>query len=55
MLALHPGMRILFTSGYSDDTVARHGVADHGARFIGKPYSIPDLKTKVSAVLDEQP
>jgi PAS domain S-box-containing protein len=51
MKAIHPETRVLFMSGYNDDTVARQGVLDEGAHFIAKPYSPRDLRTKVREVL----
>ena len=49
---IHPEMRILFTSGYTEDLVVRHGVMDRVMHFIGKPYSIQTLAVKVRRVLD---
>ena len=49
----HPGMKVLFTSGYTDDTITRHGVLDEGVSFIGKPYTPSALARKVREVLDK--
>jgi YesN/AraC family two-component response regulator len=51
----HPETRVLFMSGYTDDTVMRHGVAPDGAHFIGKPFTTTELKVKVRDVLDAKP
>jgi PAS domain S-box-containing protein len=48
----HPGMKVLFTSGYTDDAIVHYGVLDEGVNFIGKPYSVADLTHKVREVLD---
>lgn len=48
----HPGMKVLFTSGYTDDAIVHYGVLDKGVHFIGKPYSVVDLTHKVREVLD---
>ena len=45
--------RILFTSGYAENAIARKGVLAAGVQFIAKPYSLRDLATKVREVLDE--
>ncbi len=52
MRRIRPQLKVLFTSGYTDDVVARHGVLDEHAHFIGKPYTIPELTGKVRQVLD---
>jgi CheY-like chemotaxis protein len=51
-LNFHPETKALFTSGYSEDVIAHHGVADAGLDFIGKPYTMQALGDKVRAVLD---
>jgi PAS domain S-box-containing protein len=52
LATLHPRMKVLFTSGYTDDAIFRHGVLDEGTHFIGKPYAGADLTRKVREVLD---
>jgi PAS domain S-box-containing protein len=47
-----PGLKLLFTSGYTDDVAFRHGLGGDRVQFIGKPYSIVDLTRKVREVLD---
>ncbi|HEX8724629.1 MAG TPA: PAS domain-containing protein, partial [Gemmatimonadaceae bacterium] len=52
---LYPDVRVLFTSGYTDDTVLRHGVTDQTARFLAKPYTVAELTRKVREALDADP
>ena len=49
---IRPGIKVLYTSGYTDDTVLRHGVIDNSAQFIGKPYTVTELTRKVRELLD---
>ena len=47
-----PDLRVLFTSGYTDDAVVRHGILDTGANFIQKPFTLDSLLKKVRNLLD---
>ncbi|MFO0625322.1 MAG: PAS domain-containing protein [Polyangiales bacterium] len=47
-----PGLRVLFTSGYTDDRVAPHGDALADATFLPKPFTQSLLLRKVREVLD---
>jgi CheY-like chemotaxis protein len=51
---LHPELKILFMSGYTDDTVVRHGVLESGMAYLQKPFSPDALARKVREVLDAQ-
>jgi two-component system, cell cycle sensor histidine kinase and response regulator CckA len=48
---LRPEIRVLFTSGYSQDVIAHRGVLDPGVAYIAKPYSPEILAAKVRQVL----
>ena len=44
-------MKVLFMSGYTDDTVLRHGVLTQERFLIQKPFSSADLTRKLREVL----
>ena len=48
---LRPDTRILFTSGYTDDAVVRHGVLESGIAYLQKPFTVDGLARKVREVL----
>ena len=49
---LRPQARVLFMSGYTDDSVVRHGVLEDQVFFLQKPFSPVSLIQKVREVLD---
>lgn len=51
--ARHPGMGILYVSGYTADVIAPHGILDPGIHFLQKPFSRKDLARKVREALPE--
>ena len=50
--ATYPNLKILFTSGYTDDAIVEHGVLEPGVAFLPKPYTPAALARKVRAMLD---
>jgi signal transduction histidine kinase/ActR/RegA family two-component response regulator len=49
---IRPDIRTLFMSGYTEDTMNRHGFDSRTAGFIQKPFSASALAQKVRHVLD---
>ena len=47
-----PGLKVLFTTGYTANAVVHGGVLDAGVNFISKPFTLDQLASKVRAVLD---
>jgi YesN/AraC family two-component response regulator len=47
-----PDLKILFTSGYTDDAIVHHGVLEPGVAFLPKPYTPATLTRKVREILD---
>jgi len=48
----NPELKVLFTSGYTDDTISHHGVLEAGVEFLAKPYTPAALAFKVRELLD---
>jgi len=48
----YPEMKVLFMSGYTDNTIFQQGVLDQGMFFLQKPFSVEGLAAKVREVLD---
>ncbi|HEX5450502.1 MAG TPA: response regulator [Gaiellaceae bacterium] len=49
---VRPSVKLLFSSGYSADTVIRQGIASAAVAFIQKPYLSIELVEKIRSVLD---
>jgi signal transduction histidine kinase/ActR/RegA family two-component response regulator len=49
-----PGTRILFMSGYSEDSLLRQRVADSGIALLQKPFTFDSLARRVREVLDSR-
>jgi DNA-binding response OmpR family regulator len=48
---LHPDVKVLFMSGYTDNVIELGGIFNEGAKFIQKPFSPEVLAAKVRAIL----
>jgi len=52
---LHPEIKILYMSGYTDNAIVHHGVLARGVNYIQKPFTMDGLTRKVRQVLDKDP
>lgn len=50
-----PGARVLYTSGYSDNTIIHEGHLDPGVALLCKPYRKSELSQKIREVLAGEP
>jgi signal transduction histidine kinase/ActR/RegA family two-component response regulator len=51
-LEMRPGIKVLFTTGYTRNAVVHNGMLDPGVAFLPKPFSISQLSVKIRQVLD---
>jgi two-component system, cell cycle sensor histidine kinase and response regulator CckA len=47
----YPGIRVLFMSGYTEDTASRRDILQPGSPFLQKPFSVADLAKAVREAL----
>lgn len=52
-LGRHPRLRVLYTSGYTENAIVHHGRLDPGIALLGKPYTRQALAHKLRTVLDQ--
>ena len=50
--AADPALRVLFTSGYTENAIVHHGRLDVGVALLNKPYRRGELAQRVRQVLD---
>ncbi len=49
-----PDLRIIFVSGYAEESVRRDIEDDQSVDFLPKPYSLDQINSKVKEVLSRQ-
>ena len=49
---LRPGIKVLYTSGYTENAVIHHGRLDSGVLLLAKPYRKSDMAKMVRKALD---
>jgi PAS domain S-box-containing protein len=49
--ALRPGLKVLYTSGYTEDALAQHDGSGRGVRLLAKPYLRDELARRVREAL----
>jgi CheY-like chemotaxis protein len=51
MARLRPGLKVLFTSGYTENAIIHHGRLDSGVLLLAKPYRKSELAGMIRAAL----
>ena len=51
-VAENPEMRVVYMSGYTDETVVRRGILEKNVEFLQKPFGPDDLTRKVGTTLE---
>ena len=51
LVAMRPGLRVLFITGYDDEDVAARGLIGPGRECLGKPFTPAQLRSRVQALL----
>jgi two-component system, cell cycle sensor histidine kinase and response regulator CckA len=51
LVALRPGIKCLFMSGYTENAIAHHGVLEEGVHFLAKPFSLESLASRLREAL----
>ena len=52
---LRPDLKVLYTSGYTENAIVHQGRLDHGVQLLSKPYRRDELARRVRQVLDQAP
>ena len=50
--SVRPEMKVLYVSGYTEDSIGQYGVLEEGVNFLQKPFRPSDLARKAREVLD---
>ena len=52
MISLHPTLKVIYMSGYTDDAMTHHGVLESGIALLEKPFTSTALVNRVRQILD---
>ncbi len=49
--AMHPGLKVLYTTGFTRNAVVHNGILDPGVKFLAKPFNLEQLAAKIHEAL----
>ncbi len=52
IVRIHPTIKVLYVSGYTENVIVHHGVLEAGINFLPKPYTPTQLVQRVRQILD---
>ena len=55
IMDIRPEVKMLYMSGYTENSIVHHGRLDDGVELIGKPFQREQLARKVAEVLGSSP
>lgn len=53
-LQAKPGLRVLFTTGYTRNAIVHNGMLDADVRLLSKPFTIQQLSAEVRAIMEDR-
>ncbi|MCX7822069.1 MAG: PAS domain S-box protein [Syntrophobacterales bacterium] len=48
---IHPEVKIIYMSGYTDNVIAHHGILEQDVVFLQKPFTVKELQNKIKEVM----
>jgi YesN/AraC family two-component response regulator len=51
---MRPGVKVLYMSGYTDQSAFRNGILDKGAELLQKPFGMSTLASKLREILSSE-
>jgi DNA-binding NtrC family response regulator len=54
-IARRPGLKVLFTTGYTRNAIVHNGMLDPDVNLLSKPFTLDQLARKIADVLKGQP
>ena len=52
LIEQRPALKVIYMSGYTEESIVRHGVIQPGIAFLNKPFTSEALGDKIREVLE---